>query len=103
LLRAAFFLGEHDALANPPACRESFAPTDAVNEVIQLSLENALVFDIGSTDSARRTFRCLYGLEQNDELRVPALVSMVSTIQALASGLLIFLVLLAVRNLLRLA
>ena len=57
MLCAASFLGEHDALANPPACRESFAPTDAVNEVIQLSLKNALVFNIGSTDSARRTFR----------------------------------------------
>jgi Pentapeptide repeats (9 copies) len=130
-LFAAFYLGEHedmrnardalapsgrfgtltahvattrDALANPPACRvegEPFDSADAVTEAIQLSLKNALVFDVGRTDSGRRTFGCLYGLVQ-DGAPVPWRVSIASTLQALASGLLIFLFLLAVRNLLRL-
>jgi hypothetical protein len=78
---------------SPPA--EPFASTNTLKEAIQLSLKNALVFNLGSTDSARRTLGCLYGLEQDS---VPFLVSMVSTGQALASGLLIFLFLLAVRN-----
>jgi hypothetical protein len=105
---AAYAVTTRDALANP-ACaiqgREPFASTDAVTEAIQLSLKNALVFNIGSTDSTRRTFGCLYGLEQaggQQYLSVPVRVSMASTGQALASGLLIFLFVLAVRNLLRL-
>ena len=60
---------------------------------------------IGRTDSARRTLGCLYGLEQDGDPQyplVPIRVSVASTGQALASGLLIFLFLLAVRNLLRL-
>jgi hypothetical protein len=76
-----------------------------VTEAIQLSLKKALVFDIGRTDSARRTLGCLYGLEQDGDqqyLLVPVPVSMASTGQALASGLLIFLFLLAVRTQLRL-
>lgn len=106
---AAYAATTRDALANPPACgiqgREPFASTDAVTEAIQLSLKNAVVFNLGSTDSARRTLGCLYGLEQDgnqQHLRVPVRVSMASTIQALASGLLIFLFVLAARNLLRL-
>jgi hypothetical protein len=59
------------------------------------------VLNIVTTDSARRTFACLYGLEK-DSGRVPAIVAKVSIGQTLASGLLIFLFLLAVRNLLRL-
>jgi hypothetical protein len=97
------------AWAKPPACRvegrEPFASTDAVTEAIQLSMRNALVFDIGRADSARRTYGCLFGLEKDGDqhyLRVSARVSSASTLQALASGLLIFLFLLAVRNLLRL-
>jgi hypothetical protein len=106
---AAYAVSTRDALVDPPGCRvqgrEPFASTDAVAEAIQLSLKNALVFDVGRTDSARRTFGCLYGLEKDGDqqyLRVPARVSTAATMQALASGLLIFLFLLAVRNLLRL-
>jgi uncharacterized protein YjbI with pentapeptide repeats len=128
VLCAAFFLGEHEdmrkaraALApngpfsaltayaattrnawdNPPVCREPFDSTNPVTEAILLSLKNAVVFNIGSTDPARRTFACLYGLEK-DTGRVPAVVFVASMLQALASGLLIFLFVLAVRNLLRL-
>jgi hypothetical protein len=127
-LCSTFYLGEHDdmrkartALApsgffniltahavttrnawdNPPACREPFASTDAVNEAILLSLKNALVLNIVSADSARRSFGCLYGLEK-DGGRVPAIVAKVSIGQTVMSGLLIFLFVLAVRNLLRL-
>jgi pentapeptide repeat protein len=105
----AYVATTRDALARPPACRvegqEPFASTDAVTEAIQLSLRNALVFDIGRADSARRTYGCLFGLEKDGDqqyLRVSARVSTAATLQALASGLLIFLFLLAVRNLLRL-
>jgi hypothetical protein len=100
----AYVVTTRDALANPPACRVGDEPSDsidAISEAIQLSLKNALVFDIGRTDSARRIFGCLYGLVQDRE-RVPSRVSTASTLQALASGLLIFLFVLAVRNLLRL-
>jgi hypothetical protein len=106
---AAYAATTADAIANPPRCRiqgrEPFASTDAVTEAIQLSLKNAVVFNIGSPDSTRRTFGCLYGLEQDGNqqyLSVPVRVSVGSTRQALASGLLIFLFVLAVRNLLRL-
>jgi hypothetical protein len=103
---AAYVTTTRKALANPPACRvqgrEPFSTTDAVTEAIQVSLKNALVFNVGSTDSARRTLGCLYGLDDRDLGLVPARVSTASTLQALASGLLIFLFLLAVRNLLRL-
>jgi hypothetical protein len=102
----AYAITTRKALANPPACRiqgrEPFSSTDAVTEAIQASLKNALVFNIGSTDSARRTLGCLFGLDDRDLGLVPARVSTASTLQALASGLLIFLFLLAVRNLLRL-
>lgn len=105
---AAYAATTRDALAKPPACRiegrEPFASTDALIEAFQLSLRNALVIDIGRADSARRTYGCLFGLEKDGAqqyLSVPARVSMASTLQALVSGVLIFLFLLAVRNLLR--
>lgn len=98
---AAYAVTTRDAWDNPPACRESFASTNPVTEALVLSLKNAVVFNIGSTDSARRTFACLYGLEK-DTGRVPAIVHIISMAQTLASGLLIFLFALAVRNLLRL-
>jgi hypothetical protein len=67
-----------DAFAQPPPChiqgRKPFASTDAVTEAIRLALKNAVV-DVGSTDSARRTFGCIYGLEQDGNPRyllVPA-------------------------------
>jgi hypothetical protein len=105
----AYVTTTHDALSNPPAClvkgRKPFASTNAVTEAFLLSLKNALVLNIGSTESARRALGCLYGLEQDGDpqyVSVPTFVSVVSTAQALASGLLIFLFVLAVRNLLRL-
>jgi uncharacterized protein YjbI with pentapeptide repeats len=97
------------ALANPPACkhgdRELFAATNAVTESFQLSLRNALVFEGVRPDATRRTLGCLYGLEHVGDQEYPKVwpsVSLASTLQSLASGLLIFLFLLAVRNLLRL-
>jgi hypothetical protein len=48
---ATFIATTRDALVRAPACRvqgrEPFDSTDAVTEAIQLSLRNALVFDIG--------------------------------------------------------
>ena len=86
----------------PPACAvPDFASTNAAAEAIQLSLKNAVVFNVGGTESLRRALGCLYGLE-GSELRVPFWVSIISTIQTVLSGLFIFLFLLAIRNLLRL-
>jgi hypothetical protein len=74
---AAYVATTRDGLVNPPACRvggEPFDSTDAVTEAIQLSLKNALVFDVGRTDSGRRGFGCLYGLiEPREEFLSPVL------------------------------
>jgi len=103
----------------PPPCVPSGAKvtdgTDALTEAVYLSFRNALVFDAGRGDTARRTYGCLYGFEPpavpagappSPNLLtppvVPLSVAVASTVQTLLSGLLIFLFLLAVRNLLRL-
>ena len=83
-----------------------FASTNATNEALYLSLKNGLVFlDGGRSDVARRIYGCLYGLDRigdQDNPVIPYRVSVASTIQSLAGATLIFLFLLAVRNLLRL-
>jgi hypothetical protein len=83
------------------------AATNAVNEALYLALKNGLVvgFDLGRSDTARRIYGCLYGLAPDAAAQspiVPYRVSLVSTWQTLASGVLILLFFLAVRNLLRL-
>ncbi|MFM9847968.1 MAG: pentapeptide repeat-containing protein [Hyphomicrobiaceae bacterium] len=102
------------AWRNPPACRPQgkddpnrmFATTNAVNEALYLSFNNGLLFlDSRRADVARRVYGCLYGLDRigdQDSPVVPYRVSVASTIQSLLSAVLIFLFLLAVRNLLRL-
>jgi hypothetical protein len=82
-----------------------FAQTDAVTEALLLSLRNAMVFEFGRGEGARRTYACLFGLEGTGEQEypvVPPRVSLASAAQSLASAALIFLFLLALRNLLRL-
>jgi uncharacterized protein YjbI with pentapeptide repeats len=105
----AYAVTTRTALGNPPACkqndRELFAATDAVTEAFQLSLRNALIFESARPEATKRTLGCLYGLEHAGDQEYPKVwprVSMASTLQSLASGVLIFLFLLAVRNLLRL-
>jgi hypothetical protein len=100
------------ALANSPACvpkgesnANEFAATNAVNEALYLALKNGLFgFDVGRSDTARRIYGCLYGLASDvaQSPIVPYRVSLVSTAQTLASGVLILLFFLAVRNFLRL-
>jgi hypothetical protein len=63
------------------------------------------VFNLGRSDVSRRTYGCLYGFEPGGAQAppiVPYRVAVASTIQTLLSAILIFLFLLAVRNLLRL-
>jgi hypothetical protein len=103
------------AWANPPKCiapndksssDKLVASTNVVNEALFLSASNALVvFNIGRGDVSRRTYGCLYGFEHGGPQAppiVPYRVAVASTLQTLASAVLIFLFLLAVRNLLRL-
>ena len=103
------------AWANPPKCisprdksssDKLVASTNVVSEALFLSASNALiVFNIGRGDASRRTYGCLYGFEHGGQQGppiVPYRVAVASTLQTLASAVLIFLFLLAVRNLLRL-
>ena len=98
------------AWANPPKCTSPgdklVATTNMVNEALFLSASNALVvFNLGRGDASRRTYGCLYGFEHGGPQAppiVPYRVAVASTLQTLASAVLIFLFLLAVRNLLRL-
>jgi uncharacterized protein YjbI with pentapeptide repeats len=79
--------------------------TDRAKEAFFLSLKNGVVgLDGNRGDSARRTYACLYGMDRSDDRQpvVPYAVSLVSIGQTIMSAVLIFLFLLAVRNLLRL-
>jgi hypothetical protein len=106
---SAYVQTTFSAYSNPPPCRprekETFASTDAWAEAVNLALANALVVDTGRGTSSRRTYGCLYGFEtagDQEYAKVSSRVSRVSTFQSLASGVLLLLFLLAVRNLLRL-
>jgi len=70
-----------------------------------LALKNGFVFiDWDSSEAARRTLGCLYGLTSdgnNTFSKVPSAVTVASIIQNLLSAVLIFL-LLGIRNLLKL-
>ena len=98
------------AWADPPKCipqnDKLVANTNAVSEALYLSASNALVvFNVSRGDVSRRTYGCLYGFEASGPQAppvVPHQVAVASTIQTLLSAILIFLFLLAVRNLLRL-
>jgi uncharacterized protein YjbI with pentapeptide repeats len=76
-------------------------------EAVSLSLKNALIF-IGwdRREAARRTYGCLYGYYYDNNGRsfpnVPFSVSLISLVQNILSAILIFLFLLALRNLLKL-
>jgi hypothetical protein len=77
----------------------------ATGEAFFLSLKNALFF-IGweSEDAARRVYSCLYGFESSagePVLRVPLIVSSTAILQNLLSAFLIFLTILALRNVLK--
>lgn len=104
-----YFETTRSALSDPPACRAqgrgAFSATDAVTEAFNLSLATAMVFEGGRSNASRRTFGCLYGFETAGDQEYPIVssrVSRASTLQSLASAVLIFLFLLGVRNQLRL-
>jgi hypothetical protein len=77
----------------------------ATAEALFLSLKNAFFF-LGweSQDAARRVYACLYGFDAGageQALRVPLAVSTMAIVQNIISAFLLFLVLIAFRNLLR--
>ena len=77
----------------------------ATAEAFFLSLKNSFFF-LGweSQDAARRVYSCLYGLEDaasSQGLRVPLVVSSAAIVQNLVSAALLFLIFLALRNLLK--
>ncbi|MBU2583565.1 MAG: hypothetical protein KJ622_17800 [Alphaproteobacteria bacterium] len=85
---------------------ELAAGTDAIAEALHLAVSNASVLGgIGGPDAARRTYGCLYGFVRdgggNLAPIVPAAVSNWSLIQKTISLILLFLLGLAVRNMLK--
>ena len=78
------------------------ANSGGIFEALSLTFRNAFVFLNGGSESDRRIYGCLYGLERESGAPVvPGLVSTISAIQKLFSALFIFLFGLGVRNMLR--
>lgn len=74
--------------------------TNRLTEAIALSKRNVLF--IGRADTARRTYGCLYGLENEGRSgRVPPWVGFLSSAQSILSAILLFLAGLAIRNMFR--
>jgi len=75
-------------------------------KAFKLALQNGfVVIDWDSAQAARRTLGCLYGLTSdgnNTFPEVPSAVTVASIMQNLLSAVLIFLLLLGIRNLLKL-
>ncbi len=80
--------------------------TNATIEAWSLALKNTFVFiNWDRADAARRNFGCLYGLTTDGRLTfpyVPSRVSFASLIQIILSSILLFLLLLGIRNMLKL-
>ncbi len=71
-------------------------------EALLLSARNAVLkIDWADAAAARRVFGCLYGIDASGTAIIPLSVSAVSLFQAIVSGCLLFLFLLALRNLLK--
>jgi hypothetical protein len=121
LLFTGFFLAQRTFLLAPapqatgPA-QASFAPvlsglhnaqcvasrSDPIGEALYLSMRNALLrIEWDDIATARRVFGCLYGLEPSGFPIIPLSVSTISLLQSVISGALIFMFLLALRNLLK--
>jgi hypothetical protein len=78
------------------------ANSDPVGEALYLSFRNAVLkLDWEDAATARRVFGCLYGIEPGGNPIVPLSVSAVSLFQTMLSAGLIFMFLLALRNLLK--
>jgi len=80
--------------------------SDRDTEAFKLALKNGFVFiDWDRSEAAPRTLGCLYGLTSdgnNTFPKVPSAVTVASITQNLLSAVLIFLLLLGIRNLLKL-
>ena len=89
-----------------PAQAQIAATTNASAEAWSLALKNGFVFiDWDRSEAARRTYGCLFGLTSdgsNTYPVVPRAVSIAGLIQNVLSAVLIFLLLLGIRNLLKL-
>lgn len=88
-------------------CVDQRSGTTPITEALALSIKNAFVFIYWDrAQAARRTYGCLYGLHYDKSgksfTNVPAFVSFFSLLQMVLSAILIFLFLLALRNLLKL-
>ncbi len=76
--------------------------SNPVGEALYLSLRNAMLkLDWDDVGTARRVFGCLYGVEISGNSIIPLSVSAVSLFQSMLSAGLIFMFLLALRNLLK--
>jgi len=89
-----------------PAQAQIAATTSASAEAWSLALKNGFVFiDWDRAEAARRTYGCLFGLtsdSSNTYPVVPRAVSIWGLVQNVLSAVLIFLLLLGIRNLLKL-
>ena len=76
--------------------------SNPVGEALYLSLRNAILkLDWDDAGTARRVFGCLYGVEISGNSIIPLGVSAISLFQSMLSAGLIFMFLLALRNLLK--
>ncbi|WP_037236848.1 pentapeptide repeat-containing protein, partial [Rhodomicrobium udaipurense] len=106
---ACFYLAARGSAASflkwPPAAIGSPCASGTSNpilEAIYLSLRSAfLQIDWHDSINARRVFGCLYGVEPGGTPIMPLIVSSLALFQAILSAALIFLFLLALRNLLK--
>ncbi len=73
-----------------------------IGEALYLSFRNAfLKLDWSDTSTSHRVFGCLYGVEPNGNAIIPLSISSVSLLQVVISAALLFMFLLALRNLLK--
>jgi hypothetical protein len=98
-----WFMAQVKQLFSSGACVAG--DTSAMAEAFFLSLKNSFFF-LGweSQDAARRVYACLYGFDASagsQALRVPLAVSSTAIAQNIISAVLLFLVLIAFRNLLK--
>lgn len=94
------------AALSSTAISEIDRDTDALTEAFTLALQNGFLFiDWDRAQAARRTLGCLYGVTSNGNNTyptAPSAVTVASIVQNLLSAVPIFLLLLCIRNLLKL-
>ncbi len=97
---AVYFVAQRGRGAASATC--DAGSSDRFSEALYLSFRNAfLKIDWNDATNAKRVFGCLYGVEPGGSAVLPLSVSAMSLFQAFVSAGLIFLFLLALRNLLR--